>query len=243
MNLQATSILSAILILLFLRCYSQKMEDIYLQEDSFKYKRTQLKNEFGNNKFFARGIELECLTALSFYPELKNTYIRFQFGKPLSTMVSKPKLKSVFNNRGEREYVITIKEPGISKNGFDWQELHFNALVGWIGHELAHIVHYSKKTNAGVLFTAIKYAFPCYRKKMERFTDQLAINHNLGEAIYEGTDYTLNHSGASNHYKKYLKKYYLLPDEIKSFIGAKKAYSVNFKKTLFVKWEDIAVVK
>src|SRR4030095_10170787 len=165
----------------------------YLLKDSFVYRLEGLKNEFGANKTIPKEIELECLTALSYYPELKDIKIIFQFGSPVSTMVSRPKLKSIFRSGNKRVYQVIVRKPGISKNGLEWSELSFNSLVGWIAHELGHITHYRKKTSGGILFTGIKYAFPGYRRRMERFTDNLVIQHDLGYALLEGTDYTINY--------------------------------------------------
>ena len=146
-------------------------------------------------------------------------------------MKSLPKLTSLLQKRINHSYTIIIKKQGTTKNGLEWSALSFNALVGWIGHELGHVLHYSNKTSGGILITGVKYVFAPYRKKMEHFTDQLAIQHNLGMALYEGTDFTLNHSNATEKYKEYLKKYYLLPIEILRLNENKDATVVSFNKT------------
>ena len=155
-------------------------------------------------------------------------------------MVSKPKLKSIFRSGNKREYQIIVRKPGTSKNGLEWSELSFNSLIGWIAHELGHIVHYSNKTSGGVLFTGIKYAFPGYRRRMERFTYNLVIQHDLGFALLEGTDYCINYSNAKPHYKRYLKKYYLSPIEIKQAISTKCFYRIAYNKTKLIRQDDIS---
>ena len=177
---------------------------------------------------------------LSYYPELKNIEIIFQFGLPVSTMVSRPKLKSIFRSGNKREYEVIVRKPGTSKNGLEWNELSFNSLIGWIAHELGHIVHYGHKTSGGILFTGIKYGFPGYRRRMERFTDNLVIQHDLGYALFEGTDYCINYSNAKPHYKKYMEKYYLSPTEIKERISSKNFYRVNYDATKIVRIDPIA---
>ena len=160
----------------------------YLKRENFETNLSALRNGFGNKKIIPVEIELECLTALSFYSELKNTDIEFRFGNLNFTMISKPKPQSLLKDRTQRQYVIIIQKPGLSKNNLEWKVLSFNAIVGWIGHELGHVLHYSHKSSCGILFTGMKYAVPGYRRKMEKFTDQLAIQHNLGYALYEGVD-------------------------------------------------------
>jgi len=219
--------------------HSQEMLIGYLSKDSFACKLEELRKEYGVNKTIPNEIELACLAVLSYYPELKNTKIIFNFGSPLSTMVSKPRMRSIFKSGYEREYKVTIRKPGTSKNGLEWSELSFNSLVGWIGHELGHINHYIHKTSAGILFTGIKYAFPGYRRRMERFTDNLVIQHGLGLALLEGTDYSINYSNARPHYKKFLTKYYLSPTEIKDLISSKSFYRVIYRTTKVVRIDAI----
>jgi hypothetical protein len=202
----------------------------YLKREDFATNLSALRNEFGNKKIIPAEIELECLVALSCYPELKNTSIEFKFGNLNFTMISKPKFRSILKDRTQREYVIIIQRPGLSKNNLEWDVLSFNAMVGWIGHELGHILHYSHKSSGGILFMGMKYAVPGYRRKMERFTDQLAIQHNLGYALYEGVDYTINLSRAKEQYKRNQQKFYLHTEEIIARIEFQRNVGCRFSK-------------
>ncbi len=224
---------------LFLLCFlfteyvqgQNNYEESYLKKDVFENNLAELRKEFGQDKIIPAELETECLTALSFYPELKNTEIEFRFGKLNFTMISKPKFKSVLKDRSQREYLIIIQKPGLSANNLEWRELSFNALVGWIGHELGHILHYLHKSSGGILFIGIKYAVRGYRRRMERFTDQLTIQHHLGFALYEGVDYTINYSHATEHYKNNQKKFYLHPEEIIARIYSNQTWTEVFRKT------------
>ena len=140
-------------------------------------------------------------------------------------------MNSIFKKSSERKYIITIQKPGHPKTNFEWRSLSFNSIVGWIGHELGHIAHYSHKTGDGILFTGIKYIIPGYRRRMERFTDEVAIHHNLGFALYEGSDYVINHSSATGKYIRKLKKFYLSPEEIIERIHSQQSWVVVYKKT------------
>jgi hypothetical protein len=203
----------------------------YLQREHFEGNLQMLRNEFGSKKIIPPEIELECLTALSFYPELKNTDIEFRFGNLNFTMLSQPKFKSILYDRARRQYLITIQKQGLTKKSIDWRQLSFNAMVGWIGHELGHVLHYSHKSSGGILFVGMKYGVPGYRRKIERFTDQLAIQHHLGYALYEGVTYTLDSSHASEHYKQSQEKFYLNPDEIIARIHSAEGWTSVFRKT------------
>jgi hypothetical protein len=96
------------------------------------------------------------------------------------------------------------------------------------------------KTSGGILFTGIKYAFPGYRRRMERFTDNLVIQHDLGYALLEGTDYTINYSNATPHYKNYMVKYYLSPPEIKEAINDKSFYKIAYNKTKLIRQDQVS---
>ena len=104
-------------------------------------------------------------------------------------------------------------------------------MVGWFGHELGHVLHCSHKSSGGILFVGMKYGVPGYRRKIERFTDQLAIQHHLGYALYEGVAYTLDSSHASEHYKQSQEKFYLNPDEIIARIHSTESWTSVFRKT------------
>lgn len=226
-----SSSLIACLIIVKQGVAQENLKPFYLQKQDFINQLPQLRNNFGNKKTIPGELELECLVALSFYPELTGTEIKFMFGNLAFTMVSKPKRNTILKDRTKRTYVILIQHAGSSSNNLDWSQLSFNALVGWIGHELGHIVHYTHKSSCGILLTGMKYAVPGYRRKIERFTDQLTIQHNLGFALYEGLDYTVNFSNATPRYKKTQVKYYLHPEEIIQRIRSGQDWVVLFGKT------------
>src|SRR5688500_12508696 len=65
---------------------------------------------FKHNKQIPAAIESNVLKALSFYPELKNTSIRFIFKKRIksSIMQAQPIFKTLFQKRKNRRYRINI---------------------------------------------------------------------------------------------------------------------------------------
>jgi hypothetical protein len=187
----------------------------FLKKDSFASQLNELRNEFATNKIIPSEIETECLAALSFYPELKDVAIEFRFGHIKSTMLARPKVNSLVYSRENRRYVVIINNPRKDNPcTLSWDELSFNALTGWIGHELGHIVYYTGKSSPGIVVAGMRYLHPEYKKSMERETDMTTIRHNMGFALYEGLRYTFCCSRASAGYKAGLKKYYLSLDEI-----------------------------
>ncbi|MBZ5858310.1 hypothetical protein [Flavihumibacter profundi] len=224
---------------LFMWADAQFIAVNYLQKDSFTNHLEALKDNYGMNKIIPPVLETECLTALQFYPELKTVNIEFRFGKASTTMSSRPTLSSLLKNRNKRLYIVTINQDGASKLGLKWNELSFNQTVGWIGHELGHILHYTQKTNGGILWMGYKYSFARYKRKMERFTDQLAIGHNLGFALYDGTEYTLNCSNAKKSYKNNAKIFYLKPNEILQKSYTRDSVVANYRKTKFSRKSNV----
>lgn len=213
--------------------YAQLNSGNYLQRDSFAQRIAYLKTNYGMHKTIPPALELECLSALQFYPELKDVHILFRFGKASTTMSSRPTVASLLKNRKKRLYIVTVNQNGASKLGLTWNELSFNETVGWFGHELGHILHYSQKSDGGIIWMGYKYSFARYKRKMERFTDQLAIQHDLGFALYDGAEYTLNCSEATRGYKNKSKRFYLKPDEILKKTYTSNAMVADFKRTRF----------
>ncbi|GAO43546.1 hypothetical protein [Flavihumibacter petaseus] len=229
----ASIILTTFFLLTGFCCSAQYHSVSYLVRDSFERRLDYLRREFSMNKVIPPAVELECLTALSFYPELKTTHIIFRFGKSKTTMSSKPTAESLLRKRDHRTYIITINEQGAAKLGMSWQELNFNETIGWLGHELGHVLHYTQTSNGGIAWIGYRYCFARYKRKMERFTDQIAIDHHLGFPLYDGTEFTLNCSNANRQYKNRNRRFYLKPDEILHKTYTRHQYQADFDKTKF----------
>lgn len=192
----------------------EQYSQYYLQRDSFQNQIGYLRQEFATNKVIPKEVETEVLAALSFYPELRNTFIEFKFTHIHTTMACRPKTCCLFESRSTRKYIILINKPGKDNGTLSWDEMSFNALVGWVGHELGHIAYYRQKSVPGIIAAGIRYLHPKYKRDMERQTDMTAIQHDMGFALYEGVRYTFCCSRANPDYKASLKKYYLSLDEI-----------------------------
>ncbi len=188
------------------------LTDFSLKANTISYE--EMKKEFGINKFFLPETELPAIIALSFYPELKNTHIKFEFKKIATTMAARPELISIVKT--QRSYVIYVNSDVAVTGAVSYSELNLKQQIGIIAHELAHIVDFEKRSNISVLSCGILYkCLNTYHKKMERATDELVINKGLGNELYAFTYYVLNQSSASESYINFKKKNYLLPEEIK----------------------------
>ena len=176
-------------------------------------------------------ISKEILTALSYYPELKDTPIKFKFKKNIkkSTMQAQPTFGSFFRTRKNRRYVILISETfKISDKTFLTKHIPSDILIGWIGHELGHIIDYSNRSKLNLIWFGINYVLSdTHIIEAERAADTYAVQHNMEAYILKTKDFILNNADVEEAYKLRIKKYYLSPEEIMNIIDKRDATSVK----------------
>lgn len=191
-------------------CYAQPSS--MKQKDSLKF----------NNKIVPDIIWRETYVALSHYPELKDTPIEFRFKKNIkkSFMQAQPKFLSIFKKRKNRQYIIFISEQfNIEGEKFDVTTVPKEVLIGWIGHELGHIMDYKNRKGFNMVWFGLRYVTSHnYIREAERTADTYAVNHGLGEYIISTKDFILDHAKLSDNYKKRIKSLYLSQEEIMELI-------------------------
>jgi hypothetical protein len=69
------------------------------------------------------------------------------------------------------------------------KNLPYNAQVGVIGHELAHVVQYDQMTTAGILKYAVSNISARYIDRFEYNADAICIAHGLGYQLFEWSSY------------------------------------------------------
>lgn len=165
----------------------------------------------------------EAETALSFYPELKeiNLEIRFKKNKKKSTMQARPKFGSFFKSRKNREYIILISEKfKISNKEFSTIDVPTDVLIGWIGHELGHIMDYQQRSKLNLVWFGLKYLFSTKSIiEAERAADTFAVQQGMEDYILKTKDFILNNAGIDAAYKLRIQKYYLSPEEIMEIVN------------------------
>lgn len=177
------------------------------------------------NKIIPANIAEEVKTALSYYPELKDTPIEFKYKTAIkkSTMQAQPDLKSIFRSQEKRGYKILISTKfHIEKKAFNIEDVDSEVLIGWFGHELGHVVDYSDRSTLGMLIFGLKYLFSkSHLKEVERTADMIAINHGMAESILATKDFILNNVHISPAYKQRIAKLYMSPEEIMEIVNSK----------------------
>ena len=159
-------------------------------------------------------LELAFYVALRYYPELKDTKISVKLKKIKSTMMAQPDADFIVKSKHDRKYRILINS---SKefNGMNYEDLSFNSLVGWIGHELAHITEYNQKSNGQLVHFISNYLFSRkHLKHTENSADKEAVKRGLGYSLYEGVTFLFKNPKIFKNYKERNEEYYLSPTEI-----------------------------
>lgn len=173
---------------------------------------------YAENKIIPENILKEVNTALSHYPELGKVYIEFKFKPSLnkSFMKAQPKFSTLLKSKRKRRYVILMSKV-FKIDGLELKikDVPSDVLIGWIGHELGHILDYHERSSLNLIAFGLKYWLSKnYIREAERVADTYAVSHNMKDYILETKRFILNHSSLSEKYKARIKQLYLSPDEI-----------------------------
>jgi hypothetical protein len=209
--------ITAPLIFLCLLCFCTttraQYDSTYYTREMFEGQRENMKIASGWGKLYPPQYELEILTALSHYPELKSVPIEF-IELPINcTMMAQPRTKTLFDKRN-RTYIIFINNSK-ETTGFHPAELSFNQFVGVVGHELGHLSYYAGRTAWQLVIDGIGYYFKDYRRGFEAGTDYLTIDHGLGWQLLDFSDYIMNKATLSAVYAKKKNAYYLTDQNLR----------------------------
>ncbi|WP_257014044.1 hypothetical protein [Winogradskyella undariae] len=161
-------------------------------------------------------------TALQYYPQLEHTKIEFRFKKNIkkSTMQAQPVLSSFFKSRKNRSYVILISEKfQIADKEFSTRHIPDAIFIGWIGHELGHVMDYQNRSKLNLVWFGLKYLLSQnHIIEAERAADSFAVAHGMEGYILKTKDFILNHADITQSYKDRIIKYYLSPEEIMELV-------------------------
>lgn len=175
-----------------------------------------------NNKYYPAELKDAVLKSLSFYPELKDTEIHFKYARQIkySVMQAQPKINTLARVRAKRAYVIRMRKTfSMEGEAFALSELPFEVLVGWLGHELGHVMDYLNRSIPSMAAFGIGYVFsPNFVKGAERTADEFAVSHGMVSYIQATKNFILNHSDFPDKYKNKIRKLYLSPDEIMEIV-------------------------
>lgn len=187
----------------------------------------QLLQEFGRNKELPEGYELQALLALSHYPELRETRIRFIMDDVNIPLSSRPYWATLYRSAAQRTYLVVID----SRRDDDRAELllrnqPFNAQTGVIGHELAHTVYYLDRSFFDILADAACQLSSC-RIGFERDTDQRTVDYGLGWQRYDHSLFLRTSFGADPNAAANPGSAYMGPRELLDLMESNPAYQAT----------------
>ncbi len=194
--------------------FAQKEPKRKISITTYQEKKDSLLAKYNDDVIFPDTFQLECLIALSYYPELEDATINFKHKGLKTTMASRPALDFLFRKRENRHYNIVINNNPERIKGALLDSVPFNARVGVIGHELGHVVDYQEKNVLQIIATGFNYLFVPSRRKLENSIDRITIEHSLGWQIYDFSYFVLHEAEISKQYKQYKRKIYFTPRQI-----------------------------
>ncbi|HXL58651.1 MAG TPA: hypothetical protein VN958_20455 [Chitinophagaceae bacterium] len=173
----------------------------FTTEDSIK-----LLNTYGKNKQLIPEFALQTLIALSYFPELKDTHIRFIYKPAHTPLTTKPDFPDVIYKRSKRTFTITISDSSMWKlQPVLLRCMDFNTQIGVLGHELSHIADFSQNSLLQLIGSGIGHIFSSrYIDRFEYRTDSICIAHGLGYQLLAWSNFvrktmhTENWDGADN---------------------------------------------
>lgn len=167
-------------------------------------------------------LDEEIGTALSYFPQLQNVKISFKFKTDIkkSTMQAQPRFLSLFRSKSNREYYIFISEKfKISGQEFKTVNVPSDVIIGWIGHELGHIMDYENRGSLNLIWFGIRYLLvEKHIVEAERAADTYAVNQGMEDYIIKTKNFILNHADIDENYKNRIKRFYLSPEEIMQIV-------------------------
>jgi len=163
--------------------------------------------EFSSNYFLSQ------LAAFQFYPELSQVNISFVEKKISTSMAARPKILSLLRAREHRKYVIYFNNNENKMTDILPENLPFDARVGVLGHEMAHVTDYEKLSTIEIIFYGIRYFNRSQRRIIEYRTDSIAVAHGLGYQLQHFAEYVQS-SSISDDYKSYKRDIYMTSEEI-----------------------------
>ena len=143
-----------------------------------------LKQTFGKHKKMPAQYEKEILTALSFFPELKDRRIDFVLRKGYAPLSSRPSFGGLLRSSRKRLYKVFISTG--RGDGFDSINLSrapYNARIGVLGHEISHVKYFSGKSGLALTWLGVMHVSKSYMDRFEFRTDSLCIAQGMGDYL------------------------------------------------------------
>ena len=158
--------------------------------DSVNTHYARLVKEFGENKKMPAGLEKQIIYALSYFPELAKTKIKFRLKKSTGGIIAtQPTIGSLLRRSSKRTYVVIINDSTEGRKIPLFAKCEINGQVGILGHELCHIIYFNNSTGLGLLGLGISHVSKSYMDRFEHDTDSMDIVRGLGYQLIAWNEY------------------------------------------------------
>ena len=158
--------------------------------DSVTINYERLAKEFGENKEMPAGYEKQILFALSYFPELVHTKIKFQIKKSTGGIIdTRPTMSSLLRKSSKRTYLVAIYDSTDGRKLPTFSNADVNGQVGILGHEFCHIVYFNNCTGFGLMGLGIAHISTSYMDRFEHKTDSMDIERGLGYQLLAWKQY------------------------------------------------------
>ncbi|AFL86326.1 hypothetical protein Belba_3850 [Belliella baltica DSM 15883] len=189
--------------------------------DSISENQSSLEKLKVDNKIIPVEIKDVVIEALSYFPELAGVHIDFEFKDKIkgSVMQAQPRVMTLLvTGKETREYRIKItRAMNLGDESILIEEVPHDVLVGWIGHELGHIMDYKNRSTTNLMHFGMRYIVS--NKKLteaEIAADTYAISCGMGYQILSLKNYILNQEGFDEAYRNKIRDLYMSPQQILS---------------------------
>lgn len=131
-------------------------------------------------------------------------------------MQAQPVYSTLLRKKRNRRYRINISaEFKMINSPLPILTIPDEVFIGWIGHELGHILDYEGKSNTSLISFGYNYVFhSSFVKHAEMLADLFAVERGLGNYIVATKRFILNHAELPKAYKDKISRLYLSPDII-----------------------------
>jgi len=192
-----------------------------------------------DNKKLPAQYRREMITALSYFPELKEVPVSFRVRRSRATVKTRPEFLSLFLPREARSYVIIIS----NKTAADVSPLMFSNLpeaarIGILGHELSHVADFSRKTVWQSVKMGLGHLSSRYLDSLEYHTDKICIDHGMGDYLASWSEYVRKEMHTTNwrgvgyaNEKKETHERYMNPVTIRQYITRDNSSSIHLARS------------
>lgn len=185
-----------------------------LSQEDFSYYKTE---DITNLKGVPKEFEDAIITAYFFFPELKNVPIQFIEEKISTTMNCRPNPWRLLI--WQRHYEIRINNYS-EFEGPLLKDTPYNAQVGVIAHELAHILDYEAGGTLRIIKRALDYLRATTKRDFEHEIDAITIQKGFGKQLLDWLDFLMDEDNPSitEAYRNFKQDIYLDKENLSKLI-------------------------